>query len=404
MILSAPGTAAVWDGPRDQAKTMDSPFATKTRPRVVQCITRLGLGGAEAVALTLVRTLRDEFEFAVFAVHGVEDSEIGRSMALELEGLRVPLFCGSRLPLKWGGLLPAGLRAARMSRDFKPALVHLHTEIPECAHAARLVLDPGGRPPAVVRTIHNTVYWHYWPRLGHWCERRLRHSHVACVSQAAQDAYAAFRGRSGAGSPPLPPVVIYNGVAVPTEAANRSHVSCGPRRILFAGRFEHQKGTDLLPAILAGVTLPSPGAELVLYGQGAHGPLLEQLAVQPPEGWKIHVLPPTAALRERMPEFDLVIMPSRFEGLPLVAVEAALLGVPLVATDAAGLRETLPPDHPWCAPTGDPAHFAQTLRQALATPHCWPQVAARARAFARHRFGPGNMAAGYRKLYARALS
>ena len=40
---------------------MNSPRESTGRPRVLQCITRLGLGGAEAVALSIVRGLRPDF-------------------------------------------------------------------------------------------------------------------------------------------------------------------------------------------------------------------------------------------------------------------------------------------------------------------------------------------------------
>ena len=106
------------------------------RPRVLQVITRLGLGGAEAVAFSLMRGLRDEFDFACFAVRGVESGDLGRALQAQLQALAIPLYCGPRWPLRLGGMVPAGLRAGQVVRQFRPGLLHLHTEIPESTYAA----------------------------------------------------------------------------------------------------------------------------------------------------------------------------------------------------------------------------------------------------------------------------
>ncbi|MCX6943225.1 MAG: hypothetical protein NT173_00420, partial [Opitutales bacterium] len=113
------------------------------RPRVLQVITRLGLGGAEAVAFSLMRGLRDEFDFACFAVRGVESGDLGRALQAQLQALAIPLYCGPRWPLRLGGMVPAGLRAGQVVRQFRPGLLHLHTEIPESTYAALAALRPG---------------------------------------------------------------------------------------------------------------------------------------------------------------------------------------------------------------------------------------------------------------------
>ena len=61
--------------------------------------------------------------------------------------------------------------------------------------------------------------------------------------------------------------------------------------------------------------------------------LLQSFAARPPPGWIVRVGEPATDLLQRLPAFDLVLMPSRFEGLGMVAVEALLLGVPVVVKD-----------------------------------------------------------------------
>jgi len=51
-------------------------------------------------------------------------------------------------------------------------------------------------------------------------------------------------------------------------------------------------------------------------------------------------------MSERLYAFDFLIMPSRFEGLVLISIEASYSKVPVIAAIAPGLSETLPKDWP----------------------------------------------------------
>lgn len=372
-------------------------------PRVLHCITHLALGGAERVALDLAQGLRPRFAAAVFAVQRTRPNAIGEAMRAELARDQTPLYPGTRVPLRWGGLIPAALSAARAVRRWKPDIIHLHTEIPEAALAAMFALRAASTGAALIRTIHNSEYWEHWPRLGGWCDRRLSHSYVAGVSRGAIAAFERLRLRSQGGLPPAPPTLIFNAIAVPSTVPARPAGNDRHLRLVFAGRFEPQKGADLLPEIAARVRLPAGiTCELSLYGIGSLEDRLRAFAAAPPAGWTVKVCAPIAGLSRHLPEFDLVLMPSRFEGLSLVALEAMQLGVPLIATDAPGLCEQLPPDHPWRAPAGDAVEFARALHGAITSRSTWATVATRARAFVRTTFSTTAMFAGYERLYAEA--
>lgn len=379
---------------------MSSDFASTRRARVLQVITHLALGGAERVAFNLIRGMRDRCDFAVYAANGVDPGEVGQSMRRELEEMNVPLHVGTSVPIKRGGMLLAGWWFAKAVKRFRPDIIHLHTEIPESSYAAMVTLRPSTRRVPLVRTIHNTIYWNPWRKLGRWCDAKMPRSYVACVSKGAVDAFNELRAESGAGAPPREPVIIYNGVIVPAQRP-LDRAQGEPIRILFAGRFEQQKGADLLPRILAQVKPPKP-VELVIHGTGTHEPALRNLAANPPPLWSVQVNGPVPNLSARMPEFDLMIMPSRYEGLALGALEAALIGLPIVATDGPGIREGFPPDYPWLAKAGDADSFAQLLQSALNDPQTWPNAARRAQDFARAHFDVTVMCDAYAALYEEA--
>jgi glycosyltransferase involved in cell wall biosynthesis len=233
----------------------------------------------------------------------------------------------------------------------------------------------------------------------------MPNSYVACVSKGAQDAFEQLRAESSAGLLPTPPAIIFNGVVVKDEPRPMNQPPAEPVRILFAGRFEDQKGADLLPEISRQVK-PRHGqsCELTIHGGGTHEQLLKNLAAAPPPGWSIQVHPPIPNLSSQMPKFDLMIMPSRYEGLALIAIEAALLGLPVIATDGPGIREGFPADYPWLARAGEAASFAELLQTALNDPSTWSEKVRQAREFANEHFNQHAMCDAYANLYQQAIA
>ena len=65
---------------------------------------------------------------------------------------------------------------------------------------------------------------------------------------------------------------------------------------------------------------------------------------------------------------DIVVMPSRWEGLPLSALEALASGTPLVATDVRGLRELVNDEESALLVPEDPHALAAALRRVLDDP------------------------------------
>lgn len=377
-----------------------SPFdSVPSRPRVLQCVSHLALGGAERVAITLIESLRADCVFSMYAVRGLADGTVGSSLKHQLITSHIPLATGPRIPMRLGGMLTGGIGLARAVRRFQPNVIHLHTEIPEASYAVMARLFPSLRTIPVVRTIHNSVIWQFWPALGRACDRQMTDALVAGVSTDAMHAFLSLRRSSGADQPKVPPTTIYNGVH-PVEPAPMFRTPDGIIRMVYGGRFEPEKGTDLLPEILARTRLP-PGrrVHLTIQGSGRHEMVLRWLERNSPTGWTVEVAPPVPRFAEQLASYDVALLPSRHEGLPLVAIEALLAGIQLVATDAPGLREALPSSHPWLAAAGDAASFAAALEFACANQDRWPAIAESGRDFALERFSVEKMAARYRSLY-----
>ena len=384
---------------------MSPPSPLNRRPRILQVVSYLTLGGAERVALTITRALRDEFDFSVHAVRGIQRKTMGAPLAQEVHAMGIPLSLGANVPMRFGGMLTSGIDLIRVVRRVRPDIIHLHTEIPEAAYATMAFLMPKIHAVPVVRTIQSTVIWDFCRPVARWCDRRMERAQVVGVSPGCLDAFQRLRLESRAKPPSTPPIVIYNG-SDPTSSSAQECLRTAPDepvKIVFGGRFEEQKGTDLLPEILRRVQPPKQGAHLAIYGCGTHAPLLRELASRPPNGWTLELHEPVPNFAHQLSRFDLVIMPSRYEGLALVAIEAAMAGTPVVGTDIAGLREIFPMQYPWLAQAGDAASFAVTLQSAVNDSSRWREVARQTQTYAREKFSAEVMADSYRKVYRRML-
>lgn len=367
------------------------------RPRVMQVLSKLDLGGAEVVALDLVRMLHADVDFAVATVIDLaQPSAVGRDMAARLAALGVPVFAGTRGHFKKGGVLRSAWRLAGAIRTFRPDLVHLHTEMPELTWAVASVLFPNVRRVAVLRTVHNCELWIGWQAIGRWVTGRLAKSRTVAVSQAAAQADEAIV----TGSLRKPVEVIYNGVTlVEPVAGQMDHAA--PLRILFAGRFIAQKGPDLLPAILEVARTFTDRRDVVVTvaGQGPLEPGLRPALIAAVPDWTVDMRAPIEHLSARLGEYDVVLMPSRYEGFGLLAVEALVAGVPLVATSAPGLDEILPTGYPFKAPVDDVIALGTLLGGVIADPErARGQVAQLSRPLT-ERFSMDAMAAHYARFY-----
>ncbi|MFL9610282.1 glycosyltransferase [Methylobacillus sp. Pita2] len=107
----------------------------------------------------------------------------------------------------------------------------------------------------------------------------------------------------------------------------------GKIRLLYAGRFDRQKGIDVLLAALQHV---DARIHCFAVGDASLGDI--DLGIKPDNvsytGW----LAPKD-LQAYMASCDVFIMPSRWEGFGLAALEAMRAGKPVIATDVGGLPE-----------------------------------------------------------------
>lgn len=269
----------------------------------------------------------------------------------------------------------------------RPDVVHSHTEMPDLGVSLFFRLFPRlTRRCKVVRTIHNTRLWTGMARTGRWVEPFfIRQKANVAISETVRDNYAARYGSR--------PPIIYNGVAAVPQRHYEGVVS-GKKNVLFAGRFEQQKGIDVLVAIIKRMK-DDRQYHFHLIGDGSMRPWAEhELAGQHNVTFK----PPVHGLSAYMRSFFCLLMPSEFEGLSILSLEAGANGLPQMISDVPGLRETVPGRWPLKVTSNAPEDYTGLLRDVLPSADM-QKLSADTQAFAEKHFGVRLMQERYEKFY-----
>jgi glycosyltransferase involved in cell wall biosynthesis len=140
---------------------------------------------------------------------------------------------------------------------------------------------------------------------------------------------------------PFATTVVPNFTRLPAH-----HERSGEGTIAFIGRLSPEKGPDLFCEIARRV---GPRFRCAIYGDGSMRTELEKAF-----GDLVSFAGMVTDLSDAWPDIALVIIPSRAEGLPLVALEALAHGVPVIAADVGALSTVVRDDETgWLFPSGD---------------------------------------------------
>jgi glycosyltransferase involved in cell wall biosynthesis len=264
--------------------------------------------------------------------------------------------------------LRAIARLRRLLRAWRPDVVHAHGLRAGALTAIAVALT---RPtvyeprPALIVTVHNAppaggaaaaVY-----RVLELIVARGADS-VLCVSpdlEARMRAAGAARAGRAIVPPPLPDPADVPGQTPPPRVPGQER----PPVVLAVGRLAPQKGFATLLAAAAqwGDLQPRPLVTIV-----GEGPLEEQLKRQAAE---LGLTADFAGSRRDVPALlaaaDVFVLPSLWEGQPLILQEALRAGVPVVATRAGGIPELTGEDAALLVPPSDPARLAAAVREIL---------------------------------------
>ncbi|MFJ9018577.1 glycosyltransferase [Streptomyces sp. NPDC102259] len=280
-------------------------------------------------------------------------------------GADVRQWAATRSP---GPSLPGEVRRlVRLLDEVRPDLVHAHSA--KAGLAGRLAVR--GRIP----TVFQPHAWSFeavggvtatlaltWERFGaRWADR------LVCVSEAEHT--TGLRARIGGRVSVIPngidPERFHPASVDTVRASLLPELDPATPLVVCVGRLCRQKAQDVLLAAWTDIARKVPGARLVLVGDGPDG---ERLRSHAPESVLF-----AGAVADAVPWYqsaDLVVLPSRWEGMALAPLEALACGRPVVVTDVDGAREALPAAlAPRClVPAENPAALAGAVAGLLLDP------------------------------------
>ncbi len=264
----------------------------------------------------------------------------------------------------------------RLLDEWRPDIVQTHSYRPT---ALAWLLRRRGVSWRWVGFFHGTTHEDRKVRLYHWLDRRLLRAADRIVVMSGPQ--AELFARSG-----RPVRRIHNAVlpaptaALPEDVA--SVLSAVPHpRVGVIGRLSPEKGVDVLLAALAEGRAQLPRVHVVIAGDGPERRRLVAQASALGLGDRVHFLGPVYPATALYPELDLVVLPSRSEGLPNVLLEALEADRPVVATDVGAVSEVLvDPAAGVVVPPENPTLLASAIARALAEPPGQGSAARRAAA------------------------
>lgn len=308
--------------------------------KALHVIDSLGRGGAEQLLAIMLPELSRQGVESLVAVRGGAMDHEPELLAAGLKVVRLPARH------RWD-VLGSARDIAKLSISEKADIVHAHLYFPTLA--AALIKTKRLSPSLTCTTFHNLAYAGANPRtlkleirrrLSAWLCRRGIDRFIA-VSSAVSHHYRKSLALTKVDVLPNPvSLVDLRKYVLEASPSNAIGSDC---KLVLPGRIVREKGhSDLIDAL---AILRSRGLEpdVTFAGDGPLRPDVERRVID--AGLSAHVhfagaLPHDAMMRQ-VATADIVVVPSRYEGFGITALEGMALGKPVIATRAGGLPETV---------------------------------------------------------------
>jgi glycosyltransferase involved in cell wall biosynthesis len=296
---------------------MDSP---RHSMRVLHFFKSDMMSGAEHIVFDIASNLKQDDAYDIGIICGGQTTK----SYFEEAGIQSMIFEGRN---------PIALH--RLVKLFKPDIIHAHDN----SASFLMLLSFTGVP--IISHVHN--YYHYFEarNIYYWINRIFRrffNYSIYCSEEVRNKIENAAPGLTQRNS-----IVMNNMVQVERVFTNAHEIRTNDTELTigFAGRMTEQKGLEpFLEAVEAKKEAFDPNkVRIILVGKGTRDVMIEEKIKQYEleefvikEPFMKNPYPFIASL-------DLLILPSKWEGLPIIILEAALLETPVLSMDVGGVRQ-----------------------------------------------------------------
>ena len=309
------------------------------RIRVLLVESGRAVGGTERVVWELATRLPEvRFDARVWLSDDPGVDEL--AAALEQAAVNVDRVAEVERRWDWKGMLATWSRL----RSLKPDLVHIHHVWPAADRYLSMIARAAGVSHVVV-TEHIMGTSHSRGQQALKRDELKNADAVTAVTGAIVETLVRDYGIE-----PSLVRIIPNGADLPDEEREaplarrwRERFLATPLKPLWvvAGRLEEQKGQDLLLEALVPLLRIGLDFSLVVAGDGSRRGWLEQRALSLGLSPRVQFVGQLDDVGALLAAADGVVLPSRWEGLPLVLLEAMARGRPIVATAVGGVADAL---------------------------------------------------------------
>lgn len=173
----------------------------------------------------------------------------------------------------------------------------------------------------------------------------------------------------------------------------------------FVGRLAKEKGLEYLLRAIPAVLSECPDARFVLVGEGPERGRVERLIAEGHLEETVFLAGRRSDLANVYASFDIFVLPSVVEGMPLVVLEAMAAGKPMVATRVGAIPKVVEDKSTsFLVEPGDWVGLGQELCQLLKDSILRQEFGRQGRAIVREKFSSGVMAERYLGVYRRVVS
>jgi glycosyltransferase involved in cell wall biosynthesis len=377
--------------------------------RIVHIITRLIVGGAQENTLLSCEGQHDRGHDVTLITGppiGPEGSLLERAQGY---GYRVEVIDEMRRAIRPARDWRAYRALIARLRELRPDVVHTHSSKGGILgrHAAR-----EARAPFVVHTIHGLAFTASTSRLINmvyrWLERRAAPltDRIVCVADAMREqSIAAHVGT------PEQYVTIYSGMETgpylsPPVARDEARRQLGLRDddvvLGTIARLFYLKGHDDLLALAPRLCARFPTLKFLWIGDGLlRGQFEQHIArMKLQDRFVLTGLVPPSRIPELAGAMDILVHPSRREGLPRAVPQAALAAKPVIVYDIDGSREALiDGETGFLLPPFDISRMEEAIVKLAGDASLRASMGAAGREFALARFDAKVMVEALEKLY-----
>ncbi len=262
--------------------------------------------------------------------------------------------------------ISATTAARRLAGDLKIGVLHGHgAKGGAYARLAATALKRQGQAAVCFYTPHGGSL-HYDPASlkGMAFMAAERHLMGQTDGLIFESRYAADTFAAKVGTPTCPLRVIHNGVL--RDELRPVQLVADPADFVFVGELRHPKGVDVLLEPVATLATERP-VRAVIVGAGPDADIFHAQAASLGLAGAV-TFPGAMPARDAFRLGRVLVMPSRAESLPYVALEAAGAGIPLIATRVGGVPEIVRGSRTGLVESGDAIGLAAAMRETMDQP------------------------------------